>query len=309
MYIMRMVLIQMKSIEYTEEMSNRNEEYNMTMGKLSVCATPIGNLEDITLRVINTLRSVDLIAAEDTRRTLKLLNHYEIHKPLISYHEHNKESKGLELIEELRQGKHIALVSDAGMPGISDPGADLIQQCIANDIPFEILPGATAFATALVASGLSTERFSFEGFLDREKKNRRKRLELISNEDRTLILYESPHRLNSTLKDLYEVLGNRRIVLARELTKVHEEFLRGNLDEIIDYYKENTPRGEYVVLVEGISSKERSELETEAWHKIPIIDHLMLYLNEGIDKKDAIQRVAKERNIPKREVYEISIDL
>lgn len=280
----------------------------MKKGKLSICPTPIGNLEDITIRVLNTLKAADLIAAEDTRHTLKLLNHYEIQKPLTSYHEHNKQSKGPELVEKIRKGQHIALVSDAGMPGISDPGTDLVRLCIDQDLPFEVLPGATAFTTALAASGLSADKFAFEGFLDRDKKNRKKRLEVLSKEDRTLIFYESPHRLKSMLQDMREVMGNRRAVFARELTKIHEEIKRGTIEEIISHYEEHVPRGEYVVLIEGISSEERKELEEgNAWYNLSIEEHLKKYIREGIDKKDAVKMVAKERGIPKREVYDISI--
>jgi len=281
----------------------------MIKGKLSICPTPIGNLEDITLRVINTLKAVDLVAAEDTRHTLKLLNHYQIQKPLTSYHEHNKETKGLALVEKMQHGQHIALVSDAGMPGISDPGTDLVKLCIAYDIPLEVLPGATAFTTALAASGLSTDKFAFEGFLDRDKKSRKKRLEIISREDRTLIFYESPHRLIPMLQDTVEILGDRRMVLARELTKIYEEIKRGTIKEIISTYQENPPRGEFVILIEGISTEEREEQGNEGWKSLSVIEHLKLYLEEGMDKKEAVKKVAKERNIPKREVYEFSIDL
>ena len=278
-------------------------------GKLSICPTPIGNLEDITLRVINTLKAADLIAAEDTRHSLKLLNHFQIHKPLTSYYEHNKDTKGLALVEKMNNGEHIALVSDAGTPGISDPGTDLVKLCIENDILVEVLPGATAITTALAASGLSTDKFAFEGFLDRDKKNRKKRLELIANEDRTLVFYESPHRIKDMLKDLREVLGNRKMVVARELTKLHEEIRRGCVEQIIEHYTNNSPRGEFVILVEGISSEDREKIGENKWDSLSIQDHLLLYIEDGVDKKDAIKRVSKERNIPKREVYEFSIDL
>jgi len=286
----------------------RNGEASMK-GKLSICPTPIGNLEDITLRVINTLKAVDLVAAEDTRHSLKLLNHYQIQKPLTSYYEHNKDTKGLVLVEKMNNGEHIALVSDAGTPGISDPGTDLVKLCIENDIPVEVLPGPTAITTALAASGLSTDKFTFEGFLDRDKKNRKKRLELIANEDRTLVFYESPHRITAMLKDLREVLGNRRMVVARELTKLHEEIRRGRVEQIIEHYTNNIPRGEFVILVEGISSEDREKLGENKWDSLSIKEHLLLYIEDGMDKKDAVKRVSKERNIPKREVYEFSIDI
>lgn len=277
-------------------------------GKLWICPTPIGNLEDITLRVLNTLKNVDLIAAEDTRHTLKLLNHYNIQKPLTSYYEHNKDTKGPVLIEKLIKGENIALVSDAGTPGISDPGTDLVKLCIDNDIPLEVLPGATAIITALAFSGLSTERFSFEGFLDRDKKNRKKRLEIILNEDKTLIFYESPHRIKGMLKDVREILGNRRAVIARELTKIHEEVKRGTIDELIDHLRQNNPRGEFVVLVEGAPPENRKKIDCE-WHDLSIKEHIILYVEEGLDKKEAVKKVAKDRNIPKREVYDFSIDI
>lgn len=278
----------------------------MEKGKLYICATPIGNLEDITIRVLNALKDVDLIAAEDTRHTIKLLNHYEISKPLTSYHEHNKIKKGPQLIMKLEEGQKIALVSDAGMPGISDPGEDLIKLCIENDIEVEVLPGASAVLTALVASGLSTEKFAFEGFLDRNKKKRRERLEILGTDDRTLIFYESPHRLTDTLKDMQEIFNDRNMVIARELTKRYEEIIRGSISDIINHFKTNTPKGEFVLLVEGGSIKQRNE---KSFEDIPIEDHIVLYMDKGLSKKDAIKQVAKERNIPKREVYKYSLEI
>lgn len=279
---------------------------NYETGKLYICPTPIGNLEDITLRVLNTLKDVDLIAAEDTRHTIKLLNHYDIKKPLTSYHEHNKEAKGKELIKRLKDGENIALVSDAGMPGISDPGEDIIRLCIDEAIDVHVLPGASAIITGLVASGLSTEKFSFEGFLDRNKKQRRKRLEAIEDDDRTLIFYESPHRLMDTLKDMENILGDRHMVVARELTKRYEEILRGNISNIISHFKDNEIRGEFVLLVEGNSGGKRKE---NPWKYMDIKEHILLYINEGVSKKEAIKKVAKDRDIPKREVYKYSIDI
>ncbi|SKC83717.1 16S rRNA (cytidine(1402)-2'-O)-methyltransferase [Maledivibacter halophilus] len=276
------------------------------IGKLYVCATPIGNLEDITIRVLNILKEVDLIAAEDTRHTIKLLNHYEIRKPLTSYHEHNKLKKGPQLIEELMDGKKIALVSDAGMPGISDPGEDIIKLCIESGIKVEVLPGASAVVTALVASGLNTNRFSFEGFLDRNRKKRRERLELLRKDDRTIIFYESPHRLLHTLKDIEELLDDRYMVVARELTKKFEEIIRGKVSYIIEYFKENTPKGEFVILMEGGNIE---DIHEESFENISIKDHILLYMDKGLVKKEAIKKVSKERNIPKKEVYKHSIGI
>jgi 16S rRNA (cytidine1402-2'-O)-methyltransferase len=282
---------------------------NNIQGKLTICPTPIGNLEDITLRTIRILKEVDLVAAEDTRHSIKLLNHFHIQKPLTSYHEHNKETKGVYLIKKLKQGEHIALVSDAGMPGISDPGADLIKQCIQEDIEIEVLPGPTAFVTALVVSGLSTDQFIFEGFLDRDKKKRRRQLEDLSKEERTLIFYESPHRLTNTLEDFLKVLGDRKMVCARELTKLHEEILRTSVRKGVEYFEKNPPKGEFVILLEGISKEEKEKQRHKDWEKLSIREHLTLYLTQKIDKKEAIKKVAKERNLSKREVYKHSIGL
>jgi 16S rRNA (cytidine1402-2'-O)-methyltransferase len=276
------------------------------IGKLYVCATPIGNIEDITLRVLNTLREVDVIAAEDTRHTLKLLNHFEISKPLISYHEHNKRTKGDHLIKLLREGKNIALVSDAGMPGISDPGEDIIKEAIAEDIEVTVLPGASASLTALVLSGLSTEKFVFEGFLSREKKDKEKRLKELIYEQRTLIFYEAPHRIEDTLKRMLEILGDRQIAVARELTKRYEEIIRGTISEVIGKVEEKGPRGEMVVVVEG--SKEQKEI-TNPWDCMTIEQHIIYYMEKGMDKKEAIKEAAKDRQIPKREIYKYSIEI
>ncbi|AOT70283.1 16S rRNA (cytidine(1402)-2'-O)-methyltransferase [Geosporobacter ferrireducens] len=277
-------------------------------GKLYICPTPIGNLEDITLRVLRILKEVDLIAAEDTRHTIKLLNHYDIQKPLTSYHEHNREGKGKVLLEKLIAGENIALVSDAGMPGISDPGADLVKLCVENEVTVEVLPGAAAFVTALVASGLSTDKFTFEGFLDRDKKKKKKRLEAIKGEDRTLIFYEAPHRIRATLQDLKQVLGNRHAVVARELTKKHEEILRGELETLEVHFEQKEPKGEMVLMVAGANPEDRKQ-KAYAWENLSIQEHLTQYLETGMDKKEAIKTVAKERGIPKREVYECSIHL
>ena len=278
-------------------------------GTLYICPTPIGNLEDITIRVLNTLKNADLIAAEDTRHTLKLLNHFEIQKPLTSYHEHNKKTKGPILVNKLLDGENIALVSDAGMPGISDPGADMVKLCIEEGIRFEVLPGATASILALVASGLDTTKFAFEGFLDRDKKERRKRLENIKREDRTLIFYEAPHRIISTLEDIFNILGNRRGVIARELTKRYEEFIRGSLTELIDHLKLNPPKGEIVLLCEGVNLEEEAIEAQNKLEEITIKDHIILLMEDGLDKKTAVKEVAKLRNISKRDVYKEAIDL
>lgn len=272
-------------------------------GVLYICATPIGNLEDITLRVLKTLEKVDLIAAEDTRHTIKLLNHFEIKNKLFSYHEHNKSSSGPQLIEMLLAGKDIALVSDAGMPGISDPGEDLVKLALEANIKVEALPGASAVITALAASGLPTRKFFFEGFLDRQKKNRKKRLEAIKSIEETLIFYESPHRLLETLKEMRSIFGNRKVVIAREITKKFEEFYRGSLEEAWQYFKEKGIKGEFVLLLEG-----NSEIVTQVFNT-SIEEDLKNYILNGLSKKEAISQVAKEREIPKKEVYQVSIDL
>lgn len=281
----------------------------MNRGKLYICPTPIGNLEDITIRVLNTLKSVDLIAAEDTRHTLKLLNYFGIQKPLTSYHEHNFRTKGMILVNKLLEGKNIALVSDAGMPGISDPGADMVKLCIEREIPFEILPGATAGILALVGSGLDTTRFTFEGFLDKDIKERRDRLRAIKKEDRTLVFYEAPHRILHTLEDMVLILGNRRAVIARELTKIYEEFIRSNLIGLIEHFELNPPKGEIVLLCEGADLEELAANEKNELERLTIREHILLFMKNGLDKKSAIKEVAKRRNIPKRDVYKESIGL
>ncbi|AEV70460.1 16S rRNA (cytidine(1402)-2'-O)-methyltransferase [Acetivibrio clariflavus] len=272
-------------------------------GKLYLVSTPIGNLEDITLRAIRTLQEVDLIAAEDTRQTIKLLNHFEIKKTLVSYYEHNKREKGNYLISQLLDGKNIALVSDAGTPGISDPGEDLVKLCIENDIEVTAIPGPVAAVTGLIVSGLPTGRFVFEGFLPMNKRARRERLATLKNEVRTLIFYEAPHKLLYTLKDLYDFFGNRKVVFARELTKKFEEIIRCDLKSAIEKYEEESPKGEFVVIVEGISEEERMENEKKDWESMSIEEHLNLYISEGLNKKDAMKKVAEDRKISKREVY------
>ena len=272
-------------------------------GILYLCATPIGNLEDITLRVIKTLKEVDLIAAEDTRHSIKLLNHYDIKTPMTSYHEHNKEDKGLYLIKEMKAGKNIALITDAGTPAISDPGEELVRQAYEAGIKVTSLPGACALITALTISGLSTGRFCFEGFLPSKKRDRSKLLEILREETRTIILYEAPHRLKRTLKELHDSLGNRNIALVKELTKLHEEAFNTSLLQAIDFYHEKTPRGEFVLLIEGKSIEEIEEEKESQWKRISVQDHMEIYLSKGLNKKDSMKAVAKDRGKGKREVY------
>lgn len=272
-------------------------------GILYLVATPIGNLEDITLRAIRTLKEVDFIAAEDTRQTIKLLNHYEIKKSLVSYYEHNKKEKGNYLISQLLEGKSIALVSDAGTPGISDPGEDLVKLCIENDIRVTMIPGPVAAVTGLVVSGLTAGRFVFEGFLPMNKRARKERLDYLKEEVRTIVFYEAPHKLIHTLKDLYDAFGNRKIVFARELTKRFEEILRCDLLSAIEKYEMEPPKGEFVLILEGINEEELSESRKKDWNKMSLKEHLEIYLSEGFDKKDAMKKVAEDRGISKREVY------
>lgn len=276
----------------------------MSEGILYICPTPIGNLEDITLRTLRVLKEVDLIAAEDTRRTIKLLNHYEIKKPLISYHEHNKVEKGKILIEKLKEGVNIALVTDAGMPGISDPGEDMIRLAIENQIDPVVLPGATASITALVLSGLPTKKFVFEGFLPSKKKDRREELERLKAEERTIILYEAPHRLLALLKDMESILGDRQLAIGRELTKIYEEVFRGSISDALRKFQEEKPRGEFVLVIKGAEiSKE------DPYQNISIREHLIMYMEEGLTKRDAVKKVADVRDIPKNLVYKESIDI
>ena len=272
-------------------------------GKLFVCATPIGNLKDITLRCLETLKDVDLIAAEDTRHTIKLLNHYKIKVPLESYHEHNKASKGKKLINLLLDGKNIALVSDAGMPGICDPGEDLIKLCYENEIPVIVLPGATASITALILSGIKTRSYCFEGFLPSNKKAKKEVIERLKNDARTYIIYEAPHHLLQTLKDIFEQIGERNISIVKELTKKHETVFRTNLSNAIHYFKSNEPKGEYVLVLEGIAEKELINKQKEEINNISIEEHFNKYISLGIETKEAMKKVAKERGLSKREVY------
>lgn len=273
-------------------------EENKT-GTLYLCATPIGNLEDITYRALRVLKECHLIAAEDTRHTRKLLTHYDIHTPMTSYHAHNEEKKGEKLVEKLLTGQSIAVVSDAGMPGISDPGAELVQLALKNDITVVPVPGASAGITALVASGLPSARFVFEGFLPTNKKGRRRQLDKLTTETRTLLFYEGPHRLLDTLTDMHTIFGNREAVAARELTKKHEQIVRGSLAELIAHFKATPPRGEFTLVVAGSDQS----VQQDQWADLPIIDHVSDLMAEGIDKKEAIKQVAKLRGISKREVY------
>lgn len=275
-------------------------------GKLYVCGTPIGNLEDITYRTLRVLNEVDLIAAEDTRHSIKLLNHFEISKPLTSYHEHNKDNKGEYLINKLLSGENIALISDAGMPGISDPGEEIIKQAIENDVEVVVLPGATASITALIGSGLETGKFAFEGFLDRDKKRRREQLEELKHEKRTIIFYESPHRLKDTLKDMIKILGNRNIAINRELTKKYQEVIRNDIQGCIDIFNEREVKGEFVLIVEGF----KGEIEkTCEYDNLNDREYVIKLMEEGTTKKDAIKVVCKERKLKKDIVYKQVLDL
>jgi 16S rRNA (cytidine1402-2'-O)-methyltransferase len=276
----------------------------MTYGTLTLCATPIGNLEDITYRAVRLLKEADFIAAEDTRHTKKLLNHLDIHTRLISYHEHNKSEKGKELIKLLKQGKQIVLVTDAGTPGISDPGEDLVKLCMEEGITVTSAPGAVAGITALILSGLSTRRFVFEGFLPTAKKERQIVLENLKQECRTTVFYEAPHRLVKTLELLYEALGERHITLTKELTKKYETIHATTLSEACRYYSEFEPRGEYVLVLEGKDTKILEEEKQDAWEKITIEDHMKLYLDRGKSEKEAMKDVAKDRGLKKRDIYD-----
>ena len=273
-------------------------------GKLYLCATPIGNLEDITLRVLRTLREVDLIAAEDTRNSIKLLNHFEIKTPMTSYHEYNKIEKAYVLIEKMQAGQNIALITDAGTPGISDPGEELAAMCAEAGIEVTSLPGPSACITALTLSGLPTRRFAFEAFLPSDKKERKAVLEELVNETRTIILYEAPHRLVRTLEELKDTLGNRRITLCRELTKKHETAFRTTIEDLLDFYQNEKPLGECVLVIEGRSHSEIEQQQRKSWEEISIEQHMEIYEKQGVQKKEAMKLVAKDRGITKREVYQ-----
>ena len=273
-------------------------------GTLYLCATPIGNLEDMTFRVIRTLKEVDLIAAEDTRNSIKLLNHFEIQTPMTSYHEYNKYEKGRKLVEKLLEGQNIALITDAGTPGISDPGEELVKMCYESGIPVTSLPGAAACITALTISGLSTRRFAFEAFLPSDKKEREQILKEMETETRTMIVYEAPHRLVKTLKLFLERLGNRKITVCRELTKRHETALAVTLEEAVAHYEANPPKGECVLVIEGKSREEAREEERKQWEEMTIEDHMEVYTKQGMDKKSAMKAVAKDRGVSERDIYQ-----
>ena len=273
-------------------------------GILYLCATPIGNLEDITFRVLRCLREADLIAAEDTRNSLKLLNHFDIKTPMTAYHDHNKYDKGRELVSRLLSGKSIALITDAGTPGISDPGEELVQMCIEAGVEVTSLPGAAACVTALTISGLSTRRFAFEAFLPADKKERKKLLEELETETRTIVIYEAPHRLKATLKELEETLGSsRRVSIVKELTKLHESVRRMSLGEAVTFAETEHPRGEYVLVIEGRSREETEAAERAAFLEMSLEEHMQMYLDEGMDRKEAMKAVAKDRGVAKSVVY------
>lgn len=273
-------------------------------GMLYICATPIGNLEDITLRTLRILEEVDLIAAEDTRHSIKLLNHFEIKTPMTSYHEFNKYDKAAQLVEKMKQGTNIALITDAGTPAISDPGEELVKQCHAAGIEVTSLPGPSAFVTALTISGKPTRRFCFEAFLPYDKKERAEVLEELKTETRTIMLYEAPHKLKKTLKDLYEVLGDREISLCKELTKKHETNFRTTLSGAIAHYEQEEPKGEFVLVIEGVSREELKQDEMQGFLAMTIEEHMQYYTDQGIDRKEAMKKVAKDRGVSKRDIYQ-----
>lgn len=273
-------------------------------GKLYLCATPIGNLEDITYRVLRTLKEVDLIAAEDTRNSIKLLNHFDIHTPMTSYHEYNKIEKAEVLIRKMQEGVNIALITDAGTPGISDPGEDLVRMCYEAGIEVTSLPGPAACITALTLSGLPTRRFAFEAFLPSDKKERQAVMAELVDETRTIILYEAPHRLIKTLNELLEVLGNRKMTLCRELTKKHETAFASTIEDILKFYETQEPKGECVLVIEGKSRAELVQEERAKWEEMTIEEHMEVYLSQGMDKKEAMKAVAKDRGVSKRDIYQ-----
>lgn len=278
-------------------------------GMLYLCATPIGNLGDMTPRVVETLRNVDMIAAEDTRNSIKLLNHFAIKTSMTSYHEYNKVEKADYLIAQMQQGKDVALITDAGTPAISDPGEVLVAKCHEAGITVTSLPGPAACITALTLSGLSTRRFCFEAFLPADKKERTEILEELKQESRTMILYEAPHHLVKTLKELYEALGDRRITLCRELTKRFETVQPTTLQEILAYYETEEPRGEYVLVLEGKSLQQKKEEKQASWQSMTIEEHMACYEKEGMDEKAAMKQVAKDRGVPKREIYQYLLSI
>ena len=273
-------------------------------GTLYLCATPIGNLEDITFRVLRTLKEVDLIAAEDTRNSIKLLNHFDIQTPMTSYHEFNKIEKAYQLVAKLKEGKNIALITDAGTPGISDPGEDIVRICYEEGIEVTSLPGAAACITAITMSGQATRRFAFEAFLPKDKKERAAVLEELKNETRTIIMYEAPHHLLKTLKELLDVLGDREITLCRELTKKHEEKIKSTFTSLLSYYEDKEPRGEYVLVISGKSRDEIIKEQQASWEEMSIEEHMAHYESQGVDHKEAMKLVAKDRGVSKRDIYQ-----
>lgn len=278
-------------------------------GTLYLCATPIGNLEDITFRVLRTLKEVDLIAAEDTRNSIRLLNHFEIKTPMTSYHEYNKIDKAYQLVAKMREGKNIALITDAGTPGISDPGEDIVRICYEEGIPVTSLPGAAACITALTMSGLPTRRFAFEAFLPKDKKEHQAVLEELKTETRTIIIYEAPHHLVRTLQELSDTLGGeRRLTICRELTKRHEEKMQTTFADSLAYYEVNEPRGEYVLIIDGRSREEMKKEEQAGWEQLSIEEHMAHYESQGIDRKEAMKRVAKDRGVSKRDIYQALLE-
>lgn len=277
-------------------------------GKLYLCATPIGNLEDITFRVLRILKEVDLIGAEDTRHSIKLLNHFEIKTPMTSYHEYNKVDKAKYLVNEMLSGKNIALITDAGTPGISDPGEELVRQCLDAGIEVSSVPGPAACITALTMSGQATRRFAFEAFLPSDKKERALVLEELKEETRTMIIYEAPHHLLKTLKELYEVLGDRSITLCKELTKLHEKAYKTTISELIAEYEETEPKGEHVLVIAGKTFKEKKDASIQSFLEMSIEEHMEIYLSKGMDKKEAMKAVAKDRGVSKRDIYDALLE-
>lgn len=288
-----------------KSMEEKDHIGEKTTGTLYLCATPIGNLEDITFRVLRTLKEVDLIAAEDTRNSIRLLNHFEIKTPMTSYHEYNKIDKAYQLVAKMREGKNIALITDAGTPGISDPGEDIVRICYEEGIPVTSLPGAAACITALTMSGLPTRRFAFEAFLPKDKKEHQAVLEELKTETRTIIIYEAPHHLVRTLQELSDTLGgDRRLTICRELTKRHEEKMQTTFADSLAYYEVNEPRGEYVLIIAGRSREEMKKEEQAGWEALSLEEHMAHYESQGIDRKEAMKRVAKDRGVSKRDIYQ-----
>ena len=273
-------------------------------GTLYLCATPIGNLEDITFRVLRTLKEVDLIAAEDTRNSIKLLNHFEIKTPMTSYHEFNKIEKAYQLVDKLKAGQNIALITDAGTPGISDPGEEIVRICYEEGVAVTSLPGAAACITALTMSGRPTRRFAFEAFLPRDKKQRQEVIEQLKNETRTIVMYEAPHHLIKTVSELYKALGDRELTVCRELTKKHEEKMQTTFSELLEYSKEHEPRGEYVLVICGRNPEEIKKEKQLSWESMSIEEHMQMYESQGIDHKEAMKLVAKDRGVSKRDIYQ-----